>query len=95
MSRYRRLIGRLIYLTITRPDLCYPVHILSQFMASPRAEHYEVDSKVVNLKSSPGQPDKAYFFPAQTSLQPTACCDAVWRGCKLTRHSLSGYIVFN
>ena len=40
-SRHRRLVGRLIYLTITRPELCYAVYILSQFIQAPREEHMD------------------------------------------------------
>ena len=40
-ARYRRLIGRLIYLTITKLELCYCVHILTQFLQHPRPEHWD------------------------------------------------------
>lgn len=39
-SVYRILVGQLIYLTITRPELSYPVHILSKFMAHPTDVHW-------------------------------------------------------
>lgn len=42
-----RLVGRLIYLTITRPDLSYHVHILAQFMSTPREVHWHAALKVV------------------------------------------------
>lgn len=38
-SSYRKLIGRLLYLTISRPDICFAVHKLSQFLASPTRLH--------------------------------------------------------
>lgn len=44
---YQRLIGCLIYLTITRPNICYVVQYLSQFMHSPKQSHMDAAMLVV------------------------------------------------
>ncbi|KAJ9689309.1 hypothetical protein PVL29_014807 [Vitis rotundifolia] len=38
-GRYRRLVGKLNYLTITRPDISFPVSVVSQFLQSPCDSH--------------------------------------------------------
>lgn len=54
-SWYRRLVRRLIYLIITRPKLCYAIHILSYFMQSPKEEHMDAAHCVLRyLKGTPG-----------------------------------------
>lgn len=55
-ERYRRLMGRLIYLLATRPDLTYVVHVLSQFMQKLRIVHWNSAMRVVHdLKGTLGQ----------------------------------------
>jgi len=39
---YRRIVGSLIYMTITRPDLSYVVGVVNQFMQTPRKPHLDV-----------------------------------------------------
>lgn len=46
-SRYHCLVGRLIYLGVTRPELSNAIHILSQFMQTPKVEHWEAALRVV------------------------------------------------
>lgn len=71
---YRQLVGSLIYLTITRPDLAYAVHVLSQFLASPRQCHLDAAHCVMRyLKYIVGQ-DILLF--ASTDLKLTAYADA-------------------
>ncbi|XP_030479282.1 uncharacterized mitochondrial protein AtMg00810-like [Cannabis sativa] len=93
-TQYHSLIGKLLYLTITRPDISFAVNKLSQFLQSPRQPHLTAATRILHyLKNSPGQ---GLFFHASSSspLQLKAFADADWGACLDTRRSISGYCVF-
>ena len=55
-ERYQRLVGKLIYLSHTRPDIAYAVSLMSQFMHNPSEDHMNAVLRIVRyLKSSPGK----------------------------------------
>ena len=41
VNYYWRLLGKLIYLTVTHPDITYAVSVLSRFMHEPHMVHWE------------------------------------------------------
>ena len=54
--RYQRLVGKLIYLSHTRPDIAYAVNVVSQFMHNPSEDHMSAVIRILHyLKSSPGK----------------------------------------
>lgn len=65
-SIYHRLVGQLIYLTITHPDIVFPVNLFGQFMHVPRQPHYDVVVHILQyIKSTPSQD---LFYPTNNIL---------------------------
>ncbi|GJW41586.1 retrovirus-related pol polyprotein from transposon TNT 1-94, partial [Tanacetum coccineum] len=89
---YRRLVGRLLYLTMTRPDISYVVQHLSQFAYAPTDLHMQAGLHLLRyLKGTVG---KGLFYPVQPHLHITGFSDADWAACLMTKRSLTGYCVF-
>ncbi|KAK4406185.1 Retrovirus-related Pol polyprotein from transposon RE1 [Sesamum angolense] len=89
---YRRLVGRLLYLSFTRPDISFGAQQLSQFVHAPCTIHMEAALHLVRYLK--GCPERGLFFPASTPFTLTAYCDADWASCVDSRRSLTGYCIF-
>jgi hypothetical protein len=46
-TRYRQIVGALQYVTFTRPDICYAVNKVCQFMHSPTDDHWSLVKRIV------------------------------------------------
>ena len=88
---YRRLIGKLIYLTITRPDICYTVQLLSQFMQAPTSVHMQAVKHLLRyILLSPSQ---GVLLAKDSAVQLKACCDSDWASCPFSRRSTTRYCI--
>ncbi|KAL0358581.1 UNVERIFIED_CONTAM: Retrovirus-related Pol polyprotein from transposon RE2 [Sesamum angustifolium] len=78
---FRRLVGRLLYLGFTRPDISFA-----------RSSHWDAALHV--LRYLKGTSSLGLFFSAQNSLQPTVYTDASWASCPESRRSITGFCIF-
>ncbi|GJU02781.1 ribonuclease H-like domain-containing protein [Tanacetum coccineum] len=92
VSNYQRLVGKLIYLTNTRPDIPYDVHCLIQYMHYPL--NSDLDAALRVLRYLKGSPGSGIQINKIGNLKLRAYADYDWAKCHATRKSVSGYCVF-
>ncbi|RVW73598.1 Retrovirus-related Pol polyprotein from transposon TNT 1-94 [Vitis vinifera] len=91
-GRYRRLVGKLTYLTITRPDISFPVSVVSQFLQSPCDSHWDAVIRILRyIKSTPGQ---GVLYENRGHTQVVGYTDADWAGSPQIDVLLQGTGVF-
>jgi hypothetical protein len=71
---YRHIVGSLVYIGVTRHDISYFVHILSQFVSTPTQIHYSHLLRVLCYLRRTST--HRLFFSRSSSLQLQAYCDA-------------------
>ncbi|XP_070039061.1 uncharacterized mitochondrial protein AtMg00810-like [Nicotiana tomentosiformis] len=91
VREYRRLVGKLLYLTITTPDIAYSVQTLSQLMQSPKKSHLEVAYRIVRyIKNKLGL---GILMSSEGGTTLKAYCDVNWESYPNSRRSITGYLV--
>ena len=91
-TQYRRLVGKLIYLTITRPDICFAVNQVSQHMQAPTMHHWDMVSRI--LKYIKGAPGQGIWMGCNNNTELVGYCDADYAGDRKDRRSTTGYCTF-
>lgn len=85
------MVGKLNFLTHTRPDLSYTVQCLSQFLQSPKVSHYQVLLHTLHyVASTAGQ---GIILQASDKLTLQAYSDSDWGACTDSRRSITGYVM--
>ena len=80
---YRQLVGSLVYLTVTRPNIAHAIHLVSQFLAAPFSTHYAAVIHILHyIKSTMFH---GFHFSTYSTLDLCAYSDADWAGDPIDR----------
>lgn len=90
-TSYKRLIGKLLYLTVTRPNISFSFQQLRQFMHKPKESHMSVVFRVVKYVNN--QPGLGLNFLEELNLQLRVYYDSDWAGCHETRKFITGFCI--
>nr|GEU29562.1 integrase, catalytic region, zinc finger, CCHC-type, peptidase aspartic, catalytic [Tanacetum cinerariifolium] len=89
-THYGRMVGTLMYLTASRPDLTFAVCVCARYQAKPTKKHLHVIKKI--FKYLRGTVNRGPWYPKDFSIALTAYANANHAGCQDTRRSTSGIL---
>ncbi|GJS18619.1 retrovirus-related pol polyprotein from transposon TNT 1-94 [Tanacetum coccineum] len=89
-SHYRGMIGTLLYLTASRPDLQFAICMCARYQARPTEKHLNAVKRIFRYLK--GTVHRGLWYPKDSSFALTAFADADHAGCQDTRRSTSGSI---
>ena len=91
-ERYRRVVRKLNYLTVTRPYIAYAVSVVSQFTSVPTVKHWAgLEQILCYLKKAPGL---GILYSSRGHTRIECFSNADWAGSRFDRRSTTGYYVF-
>jgi hypothetical protein len=91
-SSYRSMIGSLLYITTSRPDIMHVVGMVGRYQAAPKQSHLQAVKRIFRyLKETMTY---GLWYPRNQNLQLTAYSDADWANCVDERKSTSGGAFF-
>ncbi|KAJ9541769.1 hypothetical protein OSB04_028275 [Centaurea solstitialis] len=89
---YRSMIGSLLYLTATRPDIMFATCFCARFQANSKESHLAAVKRI--LRYLKGTPKMGLWYPKDSSFELISFTDSNYGGCKLDRKSTSGSCQF-
>jgi len=87
-TKYRRLIGSLLYLTTSRPDIMFVVCLCARYQANPKESHFNAAKRI--LKYLKGATNVGLWYSSYSPIHLIGYSDSDFAGCKLDRKSTSG-----
>ena len=91
-TEFRSMIGSLLYLTATRPDIQFVVCLCARFQSSPRVSHRQAVKRIFRYLCF--TPKFGLWYSASSSLALSGFSDADYASCRVFRKSTSGTCQF-
>ena len=87
---YKSMVGSLMYLTATRPDLMHAVSLISKFMETPRDSHWQAGKRI--LRYVKGTKGFGILYTTTNDFKLVGYTDSDWAGSIDDRKSTSRYM---